>query len=227
MSRSINSSVLGGLNRILGIAGVGNAGSAPETQLDDDNLTQVIGVLPIVRRSSLGANASGGWWYWVQQHVHAAAGGLASSLNFYNPVDGTNFNGWPSPVPRGMDVWVGAFCGRRTAGAGTLGGAVLIMNGTTPDQGMGIDDAGSGLQLINGMPVCEWDELSTAISTGPDSFRNSLTLQTMYQPMIRIPRGGTFGAGSEAVGAAATFIFQGIAGLFPEGLGQDLIGNAP
>ncbi len=222
MTREIDSGALLSLNRILGIAGQGSG----STELDDGNLTQVIDVAPVVRRSRvLGATASGGYWYWVQQHVHAAAGVLSSEIDFYDPAFPQN--GYPASVPKDYDVWIGSFSGRRTAGAGTLGTARLGIDPNSTSQCTGIDDSGAEVTNTQAQAIYEWDQLSSGVSGIPPAFQNSLTLAVQDHRAWRVPRGSTVACWTNAVGASATFLFQGWLGLFPEGLGQDIFGNAP
>lgn len=213
MGREIDSDSLLRMNRILGL---GKGGSS-QTELDDAVVSQVVDITPVVRRSRTQAQTTG-LWYFVQEHVHAGAGGLGSNWSPYDAVG--NINAFPRPVPEGLDFWIIGFSGRRTAGAGGLTAAEAVLNVLATQQAGGIDDGGTAVASAAGIPLAIWDSIDAAGS-------QEMFLTEAGQPFVplpmRMPRGANIGFGSEAA-AAATFLLQGLCGLFPEGLGQDIWG---
>ena len=100
----IDSSALTVLRRALGIAGTGSG----HTELDDDNLSQVIDVVPISRRSLAFGS---GIWQMQMIFVHSNTTGRNIIFDPYRPAvtaGGTaaNKNGYPTIVPEGFDVWL-------------------------------------------------------------------------------------------------------------------------
>ncbi len=214
MGKAIESDALDRVYRVLGLSG---GSGVKGTILDDGNVSQVLTVNELVRRSRTSASSSG-WFFTIFQNVHAAAGPLTSSIDPYEP--GTNaIPPFPRVVPRGFDIWILRAALRRTAGAGGLDGAVFSYNGGTSQQAWGVDDGGGGVQSQDPIPFA----LFTAIDASTSSpVGVSGTGQVSVPVNLRLPQGIVNVTLRTDAAAAATFRGYLTLGLFPEGLGQDV-----
>ena len=216
MSKPIESDALDRVYRTLGLSG----GAGIEgTLLDDGNVSQVLVLNEIIRRSRTSA-ASTGWFQCVFSNIHPGADSQQSAINPYAAGAAARAP-YPVAVPRGFDFWVLGASLRRTAGAGDLTGALLRLSPGAGQSGWGIDSTGAAVVSDLGSPTAFWDTLNTDV--GSIAFgQNSVSGDVWVQLGLRIPPGAediTFD--SESV-AAATFQCFLTCGLFPEGLGQDI-----
>lgn len=215
MGKPIESDALDRVYRILGLSG----GALPKgTLLDDGNVSQVLDLNPIIRRSRTPA-ATSGWFVGILNTIHAAAGRIATSINPYTT--GDNVEPYPSPVPRGFDVWVLGASIIRLSGAGDLDGAVLQLDPSPSQQGWGVDNTGAAVVQTLAIPIARFGPLDTSIASELAFAFNPEGGQSMIKVMTRVPRGATLRVATDAT-AAATFQTQLICGLFVESLGQDV-----
>ena len=213
MSKSIESEALDRLYRVLGLSG----GAATPTLLDDGNVSMVLSINDIVRRSRTPAQQSG-WIICAFQNTHGGAGEKTASIDPYSPGD-ANLLPYPEEVPRGFDFWILYATMLRAAGAGALDGATLEIQAGASQRGWGISDAGSAIDVNDFMVVARWTGLDSTTTVdygigGDGSARVNIGL--------RIPRGVNFIRYRSDAGAAATFRCYLFCALFPEGLGQDV-----
>ena len=215
MTKPIESDALDRLYRILGLSGgTGVAG----TLLDDGNVSLVLNINEIIRRSRTPA-ATTGWFVGILNTIHAGAGRIATSINPYTTAN--NVEPYSSPVPRGFDVWVMGASLIRLSGAGDLDGAMLQLDPTPSQQGWGQDNTGAAVVQTLAIPIARWGPLDTSIASELAIAFNPEGGECMIKVMTRVPRGATLRLATDAT-ALATFQAQLICGLFPEGLGQDV-----
>ena len=215
MGKPIESDALDRVYRVLGLSG----GALPKgTILDDGNVSQVLSINEIVRRSRTSA-ATSGWFYAIFQNVHAAAGPLTSSIDPYDPGVAV-LAPYPDPVPRGFDLYILRAMLRRNSGAGGLDGAVFSMNGGVGQQAWGVNDDGTATGASQ-------DPMPFALFTGLDTSTTSAVGLSgdgsVNVPVnLRVPQGLLNITLRTDAAAAATFRGYLIMGLFPEALGQDV-----
>jgi len=205
------------------VLGVGGQGSG-EVLFDDEHLSQIIAVNDPLRRSKAAGVLAQGLFYGVLVAEHAGAGNLSVILNPYNPAGNDPdavFNDYPSPVGAEFDVWILRTSLRRSAGAGTLDGAVLAMGPIASAQGWGLDNSGDEVQSTQNFPLARWTGLDTG---GQVHWGITGDGKVMAKPNIRMPRGGwNLRFYSTAGTADATFICSVLTGVFPSSLGQDVV----
>jgi len=188
------------------------------TELDADNISQTLPVVPEILRRSLTLGLSQGVGVARFKNEHAAAGQLATTINPYTTA--SVGNGYPSPVDQTRkDIWLIGATVDRTAGAGTLDGALLEAQFSSAQGFFGeLDD---GTPFVGGadMPLGRWDVIDTTTDRG-----NALTEQgEPYVPInMRIASGTVISFISDVAGAAADIQCNLIIGLFPQGMGQDI-----
>ena len=214
MSHRIDSDALDELFRTLGIAGGGV--SAGDTLLDSGNVSLVLSVNEIVRRSRT-PGVSAGSFFGVLQNVHAAAGQEQASIDPYEAGDDA-VAPYPPSVPRGFDVWLLGAALHRVSGAGTLDGAILFVGPDSTQQAFGRDDSGATVLTSDVYPVALWTTLNTTTTNAIGVAGNG---STFVRIGLRLKRGGTVVFVSDVAGAAATIMVQLVIGLFPAGIGQD------
>lgn len=214
MSKPIESDALDRLYRVLGLSG---GALTKGTLLDDGNVSQVLSINEIVRRSRTPA-ATTGWYRPVFENVHAAASDEQSNIDPYAP-GAVAFAPYPNPVPRGFDFWILGASLRRTSGAGTLTNANLGVRPVAAQFGWGIDEGGVQVSAPDNMVLAAWTSLNTGSIIKYGTRGNG---DPYAHINLRVPRGTDLFFTSTAAGAAATFRCYLIAALFPEGLGQDV-----
>jgi len=215
LSKPIESDALDRVYRVLGLSG----GALPKsTLLDDGNVSQILSVNELVRRSRTSA-ATSGWFFAIFQNVHSGAGALTSSIDPYAVGAANAIAPFPANVPRGFDLWILRASLRRTSGSGGLDGAVFSYNGGTSQQAFGVDVAGD--------PVASQDPIPFALFTTLDSSTSSIVGvsgdgSVSVKVDLRLPQGISNVTLRTDAAAAATFRGYLTLGLFPEGLGQDV-----
>jgi len=206
------------LNRIFGLAGDGISGT---TQLDDKGITLVSEVSAIMRRGDTYGVLTG-WYQGTLENVHSGADDEVSSIDPYAP-GASAVAPYPANVPEGFDIWLLGVGGRRSSGSGGLTAGAASVNPDAVTAGWGQDDGGAALGAIAPrIIVAQFDGLSTinaGFSLPPMITEQGLT----YQPVgMRVPRGALMDFHSTAA-AAAEFQMSFVIGLYPEGLGQDVV----
>lgn len=204
MTQQIESGALTLLNEILQLG----AGGEPTAVLDDGNVSQVLDIQAVIRRSLTFAN-SGGLWFFSLQNVHPGADSQTSQQNPY-AING-GLNAFPTTMPRGFDVWLLYASMRRTSGAGALtgGGPYLTLPTTMRGKGTDVGAPIVSLGLWDGVEALTG--LNFAVTTGGDS---------ILRLGVRLTRGTTIHVRTVST-AAATFQTAVVVAAFPSGLGQD------
>jgi len=212
VSKTIDSDALQTLQRLLGMAGL----LSGVTELDTENLTQVIDVGPIIRRSRA-LSGTDGVTFAIMENVHGGATSEASSLDPYEPGTVVARAPYPSSVPEGFDFWLLAVTGITTANTGLLTPpAILSVVQPAAAIGLAVDDAGAAPATLGGnMQVVHFDtELGGFFMTEAGQ---------PYAPIgLRLIRGTTLTFNTTS-SAAATYQLRLICALLPGGLGQDVV----
>jgi len=213
--KKIEGEALDLVSRVLGLAG---SRPGAQTLLDDGNVSQVLELFQLVRRSRT-PGFTGGSFHGVLENVHGAANNVTSIINPYAPGAAAR-SPWPTAVPAGYDVWVLTSALGRSAGAGDLSGGLLVMAPATAQLGWGVNQAGDPVTVADNMPLTLWTGLNATAAgnaavgvTGDGSVRVAL--------LQRIRRGTSLRLHTTS-DAAATFRCYMKIGLFPEALGQDV-----
>jgi len=208
----IDSDALDNFSRILGIGGGGG-----KTLLDNGNLSQVVDLAPVIRRSrTLGPST--GWLFALMLNEHAGAGELTSSANPFAAGD-LAAAPYPTAIRQEWDFWLMQATVRRTAGTGTLDGAVLSIVPNIAQGGFGVDDNDNPTLIAHGMPVARWTgfDTGTGLNVGIAGDGGA-----MVKIGLRMARGSTLNFVSDVAGAAADVACLLTCGLFVGGLGQDI-----
>lgn len=213
--KTVDSQALEVVNRALGLSGVG----APLTEFLDGILNQSLDVTALVRRGRTIA-LSTGIFYGLLRNNHTAANTQTSRFEPY--IGGTGaVLPYPSPLGRGFDFWVLAAITRQLSGSGTFTGALFIDPNTTL-LGWGVDEAGAAVSAAARLPLAYWD----SVVTQTDEFGLMENGQPWARIGLRLPRLNRNDVGlvfSSTSSAAAVFDCYIILGVFPVGLGQDVL----
>jgi hypothetical protein len=230
MSRTMNSQALVLLDRILGLSG---PGGEQYTTLDDGNVQQVLDIAAIARRSLTQAGSAG--IYQLTMHATHDAGSLSNMFldpyNFGASVTLTSrTNSFPTPVPRGFDVWlIGASFSTDTNGTRLDWGQLSLQS---PSSHMALNIAqtnmGGETQETNDLAwthLARWDTIHTDdMITGVVGRQLwETTNGRAYVPFnMRLRRGQQLVAMNNSSSGEVQSYLTCTLGLFPEGLGQDI-----
>lgn len=204
--------------KLLGIAG---SGEGP-TEFDDNHLQQVLDVGPTASRAQSPINQAG-WFTFLLLNEHAGAGVITNAL-FPSAQVGANpaamQNGYPGRQPGGFDLWLGQVSMLRTGGAGDLNlGQVYIVQGYRLI-GLGVTDAGVAHVGDTHTGIARWDDLEA--TAGMPYFGITEGGEYSVKPMMRVPPGSLIYFSTDAA-AAADFECCMVMGMFPSGMGQDIV----
>lgn len=218
MAKQVTGDALDTLNRTLGLPG---AGSAAVTELNDGQVDQTLDVAPFVRRGRTWADSEGIFRF-VLENGHGGAGTLSTSIFPYAPAVGS-VAPYPLQVPEGYDIWLLKAAVQVTTSFAGACDALLAMNNVK--MGIGEDDAGAAVTTNTVVPLALW--LSPVSFAGVTFLRNG---SFYFEDIgVRVPRSqGATGnnvaitlqsTADGAVDATCTIL----AGIFPSGLGQDVV----
>ena len=194
-----------------------STGGSQLTQFQDELLQQSIDVGAVVRRGLTLAGTEGIHGASIT-NTHAAAGNETTTIAPFN-LDGLQNAPFPAEIPTFFDFWVLWACPVTLSGAGVFNGmdaSILTPAANEAFGGTGSTAARFGL----------WSDEITF--TGIGSFPVSATgagdaAWTNPQRVgMRVPRGGTLRIRTRAEGAAV-YRLDLIVGLFPIGMGQDVL----
>lgn len=214
MSKDIDSGALTLLDRALNLAGTGSA----RTVLDDGNLTQVLEVSPIIRRS-LALVGSSGIVSAVFQHTHGAGATTEqSTIDPYAP--GVLAHApYPAEVPPDQDVYlIGAEMMTAGATASNFTSGTLRIRFAAVAQAISVDENGAQItQAAQDLAMGVWDTI-TGGSVDVGLRENG----EAYLPInLRIRRGTTFVC-STAASNAVVVQLNLIISMLPIAFGQDV-----
>ncbi len=208
--KKIDSQMLESLNKALGLSGVGS----PVTELTDGIVDQVIDVGPIVRRSRTQANTAGVYTALIR-NVHGAGNSLSAGIAPFLGAAAA-LEPYPSPMPAGFDVWLLSSVVTQSAGTGTVSAALRV---DVPARLMGLSSLGASVGAA--MNVAFWD---TIVDESILFAIKSNQTEPVQKIGLRLPRDpATQLVFSSTSSAAATFDCLMMLGVFPVGLGQDVI----
>jgi hypothetical protein len=150
------------------------------------------------------------------RNEHPGAGTLLSTVDPYDVTTG-RIEPYPGPIPANFDLHLLAVTARHKSGTGSLTAALLI-GMPAAAQGWGITDTGAAAPSALSIPVAYW----TSLVTQSVSFGVLGNTNPQQRVGMRLRRGTTVQFSSTA-SALASFEAQIIFGLFPVGLGQDVL----
>lgn len=215
MAQKIDSGLLVLKNEILNSSGGGS-----DTLLDDENITQVLNVNEIGRRS-LAPIGSEGWFVCIHQNVHGAgATSLTTSQNPYQ-AGAVGIPPFPGNVRAGLDFWLlGAGLEAAAATATNLTDATLSLNVPRANFGYGVDDMGAAVNPTDvQVPLVFWDNLNKGVLNWGEA-----RADLIWQPIkLRIPRKSAAIRFDSTAANAVTVNCLMICALLPSGLGQDVV----
>ncbi len=225
--RQIRSAALELVSKFLG----DRPGSATQATVLDDKLVSQVLPVDYAARRGLTLTGSEGWFGSAFENEHAVAGALETTFNPWYP--GGNVEGGLPQALRGIfDLWIYGAVLQRRSGAGTLDAATFgLADINAPAGGTQLlaftnNNGNSSFQPIADWPLARWTGLDEA---GAQDYGIS-TEHGVFQPInMRIRPGAATATGpaftfkSTAGTAAATFQIYVFLGLFPPGLGQDIV----
>jgi len=208
--KKIDSQALEVLKEALGLSGA----ASPVTELTDGIVDQVLWVNDIIRRSRTQAQ-TGGLYTGILKNTHAAADSRVSALLPYNATIAA-IPPYPTPMPRGFDVWILSAAVTQASGTGTLQAALLL---ECPASVMGLSSTTGAFQSNQNLAF--WDTVIVENTTF--GIASGITEPTR-KIGLRIPRAPTtalrFASTSSAAAVFDCFITLGV---FPTALGQDVL----
>jgi len=216
--RDIDSDALSQVQRQLGISGIGSGVAV----LEDDELRQVLDVGAAVRRGRADV-ANGGWFWGVLVNDHLGAGALTSFINPYE-ADGFELTSYPATIDVSrFDLWIIGASLRVSAGALTITRASMFFGAPLRSLAFGKDDMGAAVAPSGG---------GFAIAGWANQVFDDTTLDWVgrragpaaFQPInLRMPRGSNLVFDSKSPDIS-TYELSIMMGLFPIGLGNDVLG---
>jgi len=211
--------------KLLGpLLGIGQGITTP-TVVDDDSVALTLPVVPDVARRGLSVGGVGGIFQGILENVHSVADDEQSAIAPYEAgVDAVP--PYPASIGTGFDLWLLRASVVRTLGAGTLDGATLKLRAplaNQPSLGFGRDDAGAPVTNNSQHHLAFWNSLFTG-AAGVNAVGINDIAGVCEQPInMRLPRGCLLTFDTTAGTASATFRIIMILGLYPAGLGQDVV----
>ncbi len=215
MTKLIDSDALGELNRSLGLTGRGSQ----ITELMDGVVDQVVDINPAARRGrTLGPTS--GIFTPTMRNVHTDAETLSTTVDPYSVGTTGAVAPYPPIMPVQFDIWLIGASVRVASGSGTLLATLSIIQGTT-QQGFGLTDSGAQVLVSQAIRLAFWNATATVVTSfGVLNTNNG----PHWRGPIRLNRNGGTIVFSSVSSLTATFDCQLILGVFPAGLGQDILG---
>ena len=218
MTPFIDGPALKGVGDLLGLAG---SAVSDVTEVDTRNLAQVLPVNEYIRRGQTPV-ASTGMFRCVMENVHGAADSEASTVDPYTTEH--VFHGYPSPVPSTLDFWVLRLHVMRASGAGDLTMANLRTGPTNSNfmQGWGVDDGGAAVSSTDGFLLWAGAAFNSTGGGNIPALAEIGTGKLTGDIGHRVRRGSQliFSSLSDGIVTARMIL---LCGLFPAGLGQDIL----
>lgn len=200
---------------------IGGSGGSGITTLDDESVAQVLPIVPEIARRSLTIGNVGGIFTAVLENVHSGADFEQSSVTVYSPTAAARIPPYPRVVGKNFDIWLLGCSLVRSVGTGGLTAGRCGWNPSVETQGLGIDDAGASVIATPIIGLAMFTSINADLS-GVEGL--GVTDQGLaYQPInLRLSKRATLVFSSEAA-AAAEFQLICVMGLFPAGMGQDVV----
>jgi len=210
--QKIDSDALGIITKALGLAGAG----AQITEFADGLLNQGLDIAPLIRRGRT-QGVTGGWYYGIMRNVHTDAETLETIVDPFN-VGTAAVAPYPPIIDTSQfDVWLIGAGVRQDTGAGTLT-ARLAIDPRASSQGWGITDGDVVITDADNFAVAFWD----SVITQTDEFALTEAGQPLVNFGLRLPSACTLRFSSTS-SLTATFTCKVLLGVFPIGLGQDIL----
>lgn len=212
-----------GLTRL--ILAYGLAGSRPDQQtfLDSGNISQVLEISQVARRSLSPVQSFEGLFTAIHRNVHSGAGLLTSTQNPYAPSNPSG--GFPSPVGLEFDIWLLGATTRVDVGA-NMTTAGLFMRTRGPSQGFSANDSGAAITPADeSVPLFVWTDFTKISGLSTSEFGSeSDGGPTFTATKIRWPRAASAVRLLSDASGACTINMVSLWGIFPSALGQDAWG---
>jgi len=194
------------------------------TIIEDDQVIQTLPVVPEIVRRGNTPTGSAGLFMGVMHNVHSGADDERSTLNPYEP-GAFAANQFPAAISDAFDIWVLDAVLTRASGAGNADGAQLRL-GAQGSEFLGFAVTDSALFIDSGLTTILAAFGGTTNADAAAGFE--LTPEVGTGKLIatvnrRIRRGMTMILDTTS-SAAATFDLAMTLGLFPAGMGQDVLG---
>ena len=211
--KTVDSDALGTITAALGITGRGSQ----ITEFLDGQLDQTFDVATAIRRGRT-LSPSGGLFTAIMRNVHPS--GASTITTVVDPfVFGAPRAPYPTPLPtRLFDLWLINATVERVSGTGTLVSVLSVLNDGA-HLGWGIDNGGNPITGDTFFPVAFWDSVATV---GTRVFGITEAGHSVVYPGLRL-RPGTDLVFISTSSATETDQCLLTLGLFPIGLGQDLL----
>lgn len=208
--KKIDSQALDVLNKALDMRGPGS----PVTELADAIVDQVLSVNEIVRRSRTQAGTEGIYTA-LLRNIHTGGTSLTISVLPFNP-GARGLAPYPSPMPAGFDVWLLSAAVTQLSGSGTISANLRVQ---VPPRVMGLSTTAAGVTLAQSVGI--WN---TIVAEGITVAFKSGQTEPVQNIGMRLPRDPlTEIIFSSTSSATATFDCFCMIGVFPVGLGQDVV----
>lgn len=223
MGKPLHSDALGVVNRLLGLAGT--QVGASQTELDDGNLSQVLGVNELVRRSRTPAGTDGIFIGVFQNTMGAGETDETSFVDPYNIGAAVRKQPWVSDprttIEQGIDVWVLGCAVKIVSGAANVDSAAFTRTFMREHWAWGVDEAGAGV-LSNDVEFIAIANFTQVDTDTAIDFMKDPSGRTYIPVNMRIRRGELLSFQTNANNAA---VISGVMllGQFPSAVGQDVV----
>lgn len=214
--QEVDSQVLQTITKVLQLGGRGSQ----HTEFDDGILQQSLDVAPLVRRGGT-IIPTDGMFTAVMETIHAAANTQTATQTPYDlpvpaPVGSFIQSPYPFPIGPEFDLWLLSADVNVQSGTGTTDAGLTVIYPAALDGWGNVAAPGA-----RGMFYGVWD---TEVAVGPGIQLAEVgtdKLSAIWNP-VRLPRGGTLRFRTVSTGIV-TFRCTLLLGLFPAGLGQDVV----
>jgi len=210
--RQFKGQALDQVAKALGLTGAGSI----QTQFEDGSVVQNLDVGPFIRRGRTLAHTEG-IYTGVLSNVHTNAETLQTTitLSLNQPV--AAIAPFPTPIPSQFDLWLIAAAIERISGTGTLTASLRVQYPAAA-QAFGIDDSGVAVVDTSNFNFGYWDSIVDQTV--------EVALQNGETPTAKIGLRMLPGTGlrfSSTSSATSSYNCHILIGLFPIGMGQDII----
>jgi len=200
---------------------LGQEANRSATDIDVENVTQVLGINEIVRRSNAAGAESTGLFIGLMENTHGAgATEEESTIDPYAATAALVSSGYPAVVSGLFDIWILSITGRRAGGTGTNfnDGQVNIDDPAT-QMGWTVDQAGVVVGGVSVRTIAKFTQLNEDLATSDPLL--GVNGEIVFVVNERLRRGSTLSWGTSASNAVVIRA-QILLGVFPAGLGQDV-----
>lgn len=217
--QEVDSAALTRVSKVLQLSTTG----AELTEFQDELLQQVLDVAPMVRRG-LTLDISGGIYTATILNTHVGSDTITTDVNPYVPATTFVGNGFPAEVSDAFDVWLLGLHAQNITAPGDFGGGFFgIITGTL---GMAWRNEAGSIAMVQVIDLWKQETSGTGnLVVLTAEFAAPAATGFIKLPM-RIRRSADvrfrFETVKSGVGAGTYKVFLTL-GLFPAGLGQDVV----